>query len=134
MEALKNKIQKRDSEAVDTVERTRSGKVFVPAVDILDSDDHLTLYADMPGCEKTSIDITLENDVLSIQGNICWQPPKDYELVYNEYEVGDYRRAFTLDESINREKIEADYNNGVLRLTLPKLEPAKPKKIAVKFS
>jgi len=62
------------------------------------------------------------------------EPLEGYELEYQEYEVGDYQRSFTLTEKINRDKIEATFKNGVLELHLPKAEPAKPKKISIKSS
>jgi len=131
MAEIKKEIQKKDGRKIETVERTRSGKVFVPAVDIIDSENELVLLADIPGSKENSIDITLENNLLTIQGNVSWNDPEGYEPSYIEYEVGDFQRSFTVDETIDRDKIKAKYKNGVLRLTLPKTEPIKPRKISV---
>jgi HSP20 family molecular chaperone IbpA len=127
-------VQKQEAKNLDSSERTRSGKVFIPPVDIIESDDALTLMADMPGVDERNLEITLDNDILSIQANVEPALFDGYDLVYQEYEVGDYQRSFTLSETINREKIEATYKNGVLQLHLPKAEPAKPKKISIKTS
>jgi HSP20 family molecular chaperone IbpA len=125
-------IQKKEAQSVDTVERTRASKVFVPAVDIVETDKDIQVFADMPGVDKNSIDITLEQDVLTIMGNAEAFSPQGYDLTYAEYEFGDYQRSFTLTENVDQEKIEAKYNDGVLELKLPKAEPVKPKKITIK--
>lgn len=79
----------------------------------------------MAGVTEKSIDITLENDQLTIQGFRDYENPEGHRIVYSEYELGDYYRSFTLGDKIDREKIEAKFKNGVLRLTLPKAEKAK---------
>lgn len=130
--AKKQALQTQETGKLEGVERTRAGKVFIPAVDILDAEDRLILLADMPGVDEKSIDVTLEQDLLTIQGNVNWTAPEDFSPMYAEYEIGDYRRSFTVDETIDRDRIEATYRNGVLHLILPKAEPAKPKKIQVR--
>ena len=131
--AAKNKqLDKREAVTVAQAERTRSGSVYIPAVDIIDKEDDLILIADMPGTDEKSIDITLEQNILTISGNIEPLNFPGYQLAYKEYKNGDYQRSFTLTDTIDQEKIEANYKNGVLTVRLAKIEPAKPKKIAVK--
>ncbi|RMH98912.1 MAG: Hsp20/alpha crystallin family protein [Calditrichaeota bacterium] len=130
----KTTVQKREAETVGSVERTRNTRVFLPPVDIYETHDDIVLLADMPGVNKDAIDITLEQNVLTIRAKAEPQVPEGYELAYAEYEVGDYERSFTLDETVDQERIEASYQNGVLQLRLPKAEPAKPKKIEVKVA
>jgi HSP20 family protein len=113
------------------VERTRSERVFTPAVDIYEDDDTITLIADMPGVDKESVDITLENNVLMIEGHVQPDHPEGYELSYSEYQVGDYQRSFRISDAIDRDKIGAKVKDGVLYVTLPKAEPAKARKIKV---
>lgn len=125
-------IQKKEREAVEGVERTREGKLFAPPVDIIETNDDLMLIADMPGVSEKSINVTLEQDTLTIEGRVEPEPPKGYDLSYCEYEIGDFQRSFTLSDTVDREKIEASYKDGVLKLRLPKAEPAKPKKINVR--
>ena len=88
----------------------------------------------MPGVDEKAINITLDKDVLTIEGSVGIEHYKDYSLAYAEYGVGDYRRAFTIADGIDRDRIEATVTNGVLRLVLPKAEEVKPKKIEVRAS
>jgi len=134
MSEKKNKLEKTASTTVEKAERTRSGRVYVPSTDIFETPEKIVVMADMPGASSNSINVTLEQDVLTIQAQVSPILPEGYELVYNEYGVGDYYRSFTLNETVDREKISAHLKNGVLELVLPKVEPAKPKQIAVQVS
>ncbi|MBN1542434.1 Hsp20/alpha crystallin family protein [candidate division KSB1 bacterium] len=125
-------LQKREQETMNAVERTRSQKVFVPLVDISEKDDAIYLTADMPGIDEQSVDITLEKNVLTLEGRVDSTPPEGYELSYMEYETGDFQRSFTLSDEIDRERIEAHVKDGVLQVVLPKAEPAKARRIEVK--
>ena len=125
-------VQKPEVENVETVERTRCCKTFVPAVDIYETKEAIILTADMPGVDENSVDITLEKNVLTITGNVEPVEYEGYNRVYTEYEVGDFQRSFTLSNEIDIEGIEAKVKDGVLRLTLPKIERVKSKKIEVK--
>jgi HSP20 family protein len=113
-------------------ERTRDRLAFVPRADVYETDEAITVLADMPGVDESSVDITLENNVLTINGYVEPVQPEGYRLAYAEYEVGDYQRAFTLSDQINREGIEAVVKDGVLRLYLPKVLEAQKRKIAIK--
>lgn len=128
----KTTLQKREVEGVHAVERTRPEKIFMPAVDIVETDDELIVMADIPGADEKSIDVTLEQNVLTLQARVEPLVPQGFDLQYREYDTGDFWRSFKLGDAIDREKIDARYTNGVLKLRLPKVEPAKPKKIAVK--
>ncbi len=130
--ADKKTLQKRETEKMEKVERTRDRKVFVPAVDIYETNEAIVLVAEMPGVDEKSIDVTLDNDVLTLRGRVDYKVPEGYDLIYNEYEIGDYERSFTVNEVIDVDKIEAEYHNGVLTVTLPKAEPVKAKKVQVK--
>ena len=132
MSNIKTSVQKKESENVNKTERTRSGKVFTPATDIVETPDHITLSVDMPGIDEKNIHITLENNVLTIRGDVIQDSPDNYNLLYSEYDNGDYYRSFTLSNKIDRDKIEAKYKNGVLRLYLPKAEELKPRQIKIK--
>ena len=125
-------VQKQETRDLQSAERTRWGKVFTPVVDILETKNDLRLFADMPGVDQNSISVTIDQGVLTIQGNVDTTPIEGFELEYKEYDVGDYQRTFTLTDTVDQEKISANYNNGVLELILPKAEQAKPKKIEVK--
>jgi len=111
-------------------EWTKSGKTFAPSVDILEDDKAIVVIADMPGTDQGSIDVILEENVLDIYGKVERERPEGYNLVSVEYEEGDYHRAFSLTEEVEKDGIDAVVKNGVLCLTLPKVKPVT-KKIAV---
>jgi len=111
-------------------ERTRSRLAFVPRTDIYETNEAIVLVTDMPGVDESTLDITLENDVLTLNGCVEMAYPEGYGLAYGEYRVGDYERSFTLSSKVDRDKIEATVKDGVLRLYLPKAEPSM-RKIAV---
>jgi len=125
-------IQKREASSPVETERTKSMKVFIPRVDIHETKDAIILLADMPGVDEKSVDITLEKNVLTLSGRVQPASYEGYRAAYAEYDSGDYERAFTLSDEIDRDKIEASVKNGVLKLTLPKAEPVKLRKISVK--
>jgi HSP20 family protein len=130
-----NEIQVDDTEKqiVETeAERTRDQPAFVPRVDIYDTDEAITVVADMPGVSEDSVDITLEKGVLTINGDVNPEVPEGYSLAHAEYRVGDFVRSFTLSNEINQDDIEATLKDGVLRVTLGKVTAAQTKKIAVK--
>lgn len=124
-------IQKKEMENVDQTERTRSGRIYTPNVDIIERKNDILLLADMPAADESSIDITLEKNVLTIYAKVNAQPPENMRLIQAGYGIGDYQRSFTLSDEIDREKIKATMKNGVLNLLLPKAAPAKTKKITV---
>ena len=111
-------------------ERTRAKPAFIPRVDIYETNDAVALIADMPGVDENSVDITLEKNVLTINGYVEPERPEGYSLAYAEYRVGDYQRSFNISNEIDQENIEATMKDGVLHLHLPKAEPTT-KKIAV---
>jgi HSP20 family protein len=125
-------MQKREASSPVETERTKNMKVFIPRVDICETKDAIVLLADMPGVDEKSIDIALEKNVLTLSGRVGPETYEGYRVAYAEYEAGDFERAFTLSDEIDRDRIEASVKNGVLRLTLPKAEPVKIRKINVK--
>ena len=113
-------------------ERIRDLKAFVPRVDIYETDDQIVLVADVPGVDQDSVEITLEKSLLTVNGYVEPKAPEGYDIAYAEYDVGDFERSFRLSNQIDQAKIEATVKDGVLRLVLPKVGPAKTRKIAVK--
>ncbi|HFD39871.1 MAG TPA: Hsp20/alpha crystallin family protein [Anaerolineae bacterium] len=113
-------------------ERTRDRLAFVPRADVYETDEEIVVVADMPGVSADSVDITLEDNVLTINGYVEPEPLEGYNLVYAEYRVGDYLRAFRLSDQIDRDGIEATVKDGVLRLRLPKVMEARTRKIEVR--
>jgi HSP20 family protein len=100
-------------------------------VDIFETPQTLMLVADMPGVAGDRVTIDLKENLLTIIGQVS-PPPEQQILLAQEYAVGDYYREFQVGELIDQDKIEASVKNGVLTLTLPKAEKAKPRRIEVK--
>jgi HSP20 family molecular chaperone IbpA len=123
---------KQEVQTPQGVERTRTGRVYTPLVDIYETNEAVLLVADMPGVDQNSVDVTLEKNVLTIYGHVEWQMPESHNLAYREYGIGDYQRSFTISNQIDWEHIQGTVNNGVLRLTLPKAGPAQTRKIEIK--
>ena len=121
----KRELQKKD-------EGTIPARTFLPTTDIFETEEALTVVMEMPGVDKANIEIHLENDVLNVSGRIDLGKYENLAAVYTEYNIGHYRRTFNLTSSrINQGRIAADIKDGVLRLTLPKLEQAKPRNIQI---
>lgn len=127
-------IQKQEAITPEEGERTRECPVYIPRADIFETENQVTVIADMPGVDENSVDITLEKNTLTIRGFVEPETFENYTLSYAEYGVGDYERSFVLSNEIDRNKIEASVKNGVLRLVLPKMEEAQTRKIKVKAS
>ncbi len=125
-------IQKKEAVETEVVERTRAGKVYNPDVDIMEGKDKIVVIADMPGVNENSVEVTLDDNVLTIYGRVDWKIPEKMKLIHAEYGVGDFQRIFTISGEINREQIQAKVKNGVLRLVMPKNDVPKMRKIAVK--
>ena len=125
-------FQKKEAQTPEGVERTRDRRVFVPAVDIIERNEDFLFIVDMPGVDEKSVEITIEKNVLTVNGYVDPDILDKHKIVHREYTVGDYQRAFTLSDEIDKEKIQATVKNGVLKLLLPKSETTKVKKIAVK--
>lgn len=126
-------IEKHETQELQRAERTRAGRTFVPNVDIVEQEDELLLLADMPGVKAEDLDIRYERGELAIHGKVRPRQQADRtNFMLREYGVGDFYRAFTVGESIDASKIEAEISDGVLMLHLPKTEQAVPRKITVK--
>jgi HSP20 family molecular chaperone IbpA len=113
-------------------EQTTPGLVFTPAVDIFETENELTLLADMPGVKADNLNIDLRDNTLTLSADIASVEGSDEKELLVEYETGRYYRQFTLGELIDQNKIDAQLDAGVLRLSLPKVAKATPKKIHVK--
>lgn len=119
-------------EVASPAEQTTPGLVFTPAVDIFETEKQITLLADMPGVKAEDLTIDLRDNTLTLAGDIAPVDESSEEEILVEYETGRYYRQFTLGEMVDQGKIDAKLKDGVLRLSLPKVEKATPKKITVK--
>jgi HSP20 family molecular chaperone IbpA len=112
-------------------EDTRNGQFFTPRVDIVETDKELLIYADMPGALPHDIDLRYEQGELTLRGKVQPSEPRG-NLIFGEYDVGDFYRVFQVHETIDAAKIDAEFKNGVLVVHLPKQEAAKPKQVPIK--
>jgi HSP20 family protein len=120
----KRELQKKEEPTIPV-------RVFVPTTDILEDEQSLTVVMEMPGVSKEAVDINLQDRVLTVEGRIDFSKYEQLQPVYTEYNIGNFSRSFSLSNSIDQDRIHADMKDGVLTLTLPKAEEAKPRKIAV---
>ena len=131
-------MAERNTQSVARQEQTSPAKTaadtLVPPVDICEDKDGVTLYADLPGVAKDGLDVHIDKDTLQISGKRTGSSESQVEAHYTEMPEKDFYRAFTIGEEIDREKISAQLNSGVLKVVLPKAERAKPKKIDIKYS
>ena len=106
-------------------------RYFVPATDIFETEDALTVVMEVPGVDREAIDISLENDVLKIEAKIDPAKYDGMEPLYTEYNVGHFARSFTLSNKIDQQQISAKLEDGVLTLILKKVKEATPRKISI---
>lgn len=118
-------------EVASPAEHTAPGVVFTPSVDIFETERELTLLADLPGVTPENLTIDLRENTLTLIGEIEPIESANEEDILIEYEIGRYYRQFSLSNVIDQSKINAKMTDGVLRLILPKIEEAKPRKIEV---
>jgi HSP20 family molecular chaperone IbpA len=128
---MANELTVQESKGVETQERVRPGRVFTPRVDIAETEQALWVWADMPGVNESSVEVSLENDLLSIEGHVSADDYESLEPVYTEYNVGNFVRSFRLSSEIDLGRIRAKMTHGVLELELPKTERAQPRRIEI---
>ena len=124
-------VTKKAERAVQKTQTPETETIYVPDVDISESNECIRLVADMPGVDQKSVDVAVENNVLTVEGQVHTGTPEGYELVGQEYCVGKYRRDFTLSNTVDSEGIKARVRHGVLEVTIPKREEKKLKKIEI---
>lgn len=111
---------------------SRTGRPWSPAVDIFETEDALTLRADLPDVKLEDIDVRVENQTLTVSGNRKFERDekvKGYHRIERSY--GEFVRSFAVPSSVETDKVSADYKNGVLTITLPKKEAARPRQVKV---
>jgi HSP20 family protein len=112
-------------------ELTKTGLTFIPAVDIFETEEALTMMAELPGVDQQGLHIDLKDNQISILGEVAEFPGVQERTLLKEFETGRFFRQFNLSEMIDQNKISANLKNGVLKVVLPKIEKAKPRKIDV---
>ena len=121
--------QKRELEKKQ--ESTIPARFFVPSADIFETEETLSLIVEMPGVDRNKVDVSVEDGVLTIQGELDFSKYDGMQPVYSEYNIGHYRRSFSLSNKVDQGRISAEMKDGVLTLVLPKAEEAKPRRISV---
>jgi HSP20 family molecular chaperone IbpA len=124
-------VQKK-RELEQSEEATIPARVFLPSADIYETPDALTVILEMPGVEKSNVDIRVEDGILNVEGRLELSKYQGLQPLYTEYNVGHYARSFQLSSKIDQSAIEAELKDGVLSLKLPKAEEAKPRKVEVR--
>lgn len=112
-------------------EPTRNRPTFHPRCDIIETEEGLTLLADMPGARADTLEVHVEKRELSIRAEIEETAPEGMSLAIREYQVGDWERRFTVSREYDLDEVSASLKNGVLTLTLPKAKEAQAKRISV---
>jgi HSP20 family protein len=132
-ESESKSLQAKEKKEVTTpAEMTKPGLVFNPAVDIFETEKALTLLADLPGVKAKDLKIDLKDNVLTLTADETPLEGTGEKDVLREYRTGTYYRQFSLSDTIDQSKIEAVMKDGVLRLSLPKVAAATPRKISIK--
>lgn len=124
------KIQ-RKQEVKQDGEPTKPEKYYIPAVDIYEDAQAMTVLAEMPGVDKKDLEVHLENGVLTIKGDIRAAEQKNEKMIHREFDTGHYLRRFTVTETVDQNRIKATVTDGILTVTLPKAKPVSPQKIEV---
>ena len=131
--ASKQELQVQKKQEIEKKEETTiPARVFLPVADIYETQNALSVILEMPGVEKNNVEIRVEDDVLNVKGQLDLSKYQGLLPLYTEYNVGHYARSFQLSSKIDQNKISAELKDGVLFLTLPKVDEAKPRTIQVK--
>jgi len=124
-------MQTKETPTREVVEEKAPRRIYTPPADVFETAETIEVVTDMPGVDESSLEITLERNVLTLDGHTAVSDPQGVTPTYSEYEAGNYHRAFTLSDEIARDGIKATMKNGVLHLSLPKAGPAKARRIEV---
>jgi HSP20 family molecular chaperone IbpA len=122
--------QKRELEKKE--EATIPARMYSPTADIYETEEALTVILEMPGVEKNDVEVRVEGGSLRVDGRLDLSKYEGLLPLYTEYNIGHYSRSFRLSSKIDQGKIAAELKDGVLSLTLPKAEEARPRAIPIK--
>lgn len=128
---MNNQVQTTSSSATQDTQDTAPERFVVPPVDVVENDASITLLADLPGVPREQLHVRVDGDSLLLEATAVTSGPDNMELVYGEAQCPAYRRQFTLSRELDPSRIEAQLRDGVLRLTIPKAEDARPRRIQV---
>jgi HSP20 family protein len=130
--ATKQELQVQQKRELEKKEQpTVPARIFVPTADIYETSDALKVVLEMPGVDKSNVNIRVEDGVLTVEGRLDFSKYRELQPLYTEYNIGHYSRSFRLTTKIDQSKIGAEMKDGVLSLVLPKAEEAKSRTIQV---
>ncbi|MBL8472767.1 MAG: Hsp20/alpha crystallin family protein [Rhodocyclaceae bacterium] len=121
------------SKQVHPQEVRQSEPALTPAVDVIETPEGITLWLDMPGVPKESLQVRVDNDALNIEGSANFAAPPGLEQIYVEQRLTRYRRSFTLSRELDAGRVEASFKDGVLCVKLPRAEAARPRRVEVRM-
>jgi HSP20 family molecular chaperone IbpA len=124
-----------EQEAVTRQQEASPAEAFLlPPVDVVEDEAGITLYADLPGVARENLDLHVDGENLFVDGKIALEMPKEMEATHVEVARARYRRVFALSREFDTTKLKADLKHGVLKVSIPKAEHAKPRRIAISSS
>ena len=124
-----------ENQTVSNPDAGQAGEmVMSPQVDVLEDASGITLYADLPGVPKEKLSVRVEADTLTLEGEITLALIKDLQVTHMEVPVPRFKRTFTLGQELDRDKVAAEFRQGVLKLHIPKVEHVKPRRIEVQVA
>jgi HSP20 family protein len=134
--AMNNAVQTSSSSSAATTRQQGAQQPqpqphVVPPVDVFETESAITLLADLPGVQRDQLQVRVDGDSLVLEATASTVGPENLQLVVGEAQLPTYRRQFTLSRELDSGRIEAQLRDGVLRLTIPKAEEARPRRIQV---
>ena len=132
MKENQHAVKKAEPVEPEVLRQEENQHAYTPATDIYAREDSFVVVADLPGVDKKDLDIHLEENVLTIEGRVADEEPRDHSLLHRDYVPGRFERSFTLSTDVDQDGIEAQFKDGVLRLVLKKSKAAQPRRIKVR--
>ncbi len=124
-------VARREPKEVEVTRTPETDEVYVPDVDIIEDGERVRVLADMPAVAADGVEVTVDGDVLTLSGRAHIEAPEGYELASQEFEVGRFRRDFTLSDSLDTGRLRARLKDGVLEVSVPKREEMKKRKVTI---
>ena len=115
-------------------QRREQQPFVVPPVDVFENESGITLLADLPGVSRDRLGVRVDGENLVVEATAATPQPQEMQLVYGEAQYPSYRRQFALSRELDASRIEATLKDGVLKLTIPKLEEARPRRVEVRVA
>lgn len=122
-----------DKSAASTNRQATEDAYLTPPVDVIEDASGITLYADLPGVPKDKLQLQVDADRLTIEGEVSLKLPADLESTHVDVGTSRYRRVFTLSKELDTEKVAAEFDRGVLKLRIPKAAHAQPRKVEIRL-